>query len=33
MARTYRTSAGTRLVNRVFHAMIRLGLGKRTATS
>jgi len=27
MAKTYRTGVGTRLVNRVFHAMIRLGLG------
>jgi len=27
MAKTYRTGLGTRLINRAFHAMIRLRLG------
>ncbi|MEU4797951.1 nitroreductase/quinone reductase family protein [Streptomyces sp. NPDC023327] len=28
MAKTYRMSAGTRVINRVFHTMTRLGIGK-----
>ncbi|QEV21492.1 nitroreductase family deazaflavin-dependent oxidoreductase [Streptomyces alboniger] len=28
MAKTYRMNAGTRVINRVFHTMTRLGIGK-----